>query len=320
MIYTYNFSYISVANRTCVWGPAKPHVTVTVPAWHLLWVLVLISAGPHLSSSWGEPRCTPEIPSQAGCSQGCSVNIDFAAGSGAQRWLSCSQGKINPISTSVFEAIKYTKSMELKRTGILSNGGMLSPYAGYTDQDLHFGPCTGPQLWIRLLQGDLCPPHLFASNITVSFSPLNSGHSNFQGFLSWCSCAALLSQGWKLSICRCLLYGKELFARHETFHCIHSQFWQTNSRWKSPVHRHWHPSQPTQPLPRARLQGRSAARKGWESPALQICPGSQAALRSRVMLAQVMPTANSGESPVMVWPAESKALAAFPSREGEAHR
>ena len=42
----------------------------------------------------------------------------------------------------------------------------------------------GDNCKMGLLQGELCPPHLTASHMTVSSSLLHQGHSNLQGFLS----------------------------------------------------------------------------------------------------------------------------------------
>lgn len=91
VIYRHNFSCILVADRTArAWGVAKPHVTVTVPIQDALWLLFFnLCWSPLERFPGGEPRHTPGSPSQ-----GSSVNIDFAAGFGAQRWLSCSLGRI----------------------------------------------------------------------------------------------------------------------------------------------------------------------------------------------------------------------------------
>lgn len=101
---------------------------------------------------------------------------------------------------------------------------------------------------------------------------------------------------------------------------------QTNSRWKkslsmradprgagTPGHRQ--PRSSPEPDPR----GRSAVSKGWHSLTLLTnlladTPGKG------VLLTQDVPAGNSGESPVMFWPAVCKALAAFPGREWKARR
>lgn len=76
-------------------------------------------------------------------------------------------GKSQPFSTSVFEAIKYTKSMKLERGDPFTT---LSAHAGHTDQDLHFALHTGVG-WVTNVNGTFTGWSLSSTLASLSCLP-----------------------------------------------------------------------------------------------------------------------------------------------------